>query len=189
MDGCDRWETPEVTWRAAFVVVPMIALLATPGCGSPGATRSSGTSTTHLSTATTSSSAPQPTVSSTTTTTTAPLPQLTIAGWTGREPVRIYFSGDAGNVATGLAWSNWGPTDAVGHGTRDELGCVPNCAEGSSSPYPATLTLSHPVNGVFTTILEQMADPKGTSETFTTPELAQGVCPTDDPSSCVFAGG
>ncbi|MGD0880073.1 MAG: hypothetical protein ABSB09_00695 [Acidimicrobiales bacterium] len=111
---------------------------------------------------------------------------MTIASWTGRDPVTVYFSGDAGNVATGLTWSVWNQTEAVGHGTRRELGCVPNCAEGTSTPYPVTLTLTDVTNGAFTSILEQTADGKGTTETFDSPPLAQGVCTTDNEDSCVF---
>ncbi len=121
--------------------------------------------------------------------TTAPAPAtLTIAGWTGRAPVRIYFSADAGNVATGLTWSTWTATEAVGTGSREELGCVPDCAQGSATAYPVTITLSDPVGGSFTTLVEQTADGRGTSETFTAPQLAQGVCPTDDEDTCHFAG-
>ena len=68
-------------------------------------------------------------------------------------------------------------------------GLCPELRAGVVEPVSGDPDPLLPVLGVFTTILEQMADPKGTSETFTTPELAQGVCPTDDPSSCVFAGG
>jgi len=91
-------------------------------------------------------------------------------------------------MATGLSWPLWGQTDAVGHGIRNELGCVPNCAKGSSTPYPVTLTLSDPVDAAFTTLLEQTADPRGTAETFKAPQLAQGVCPTTSQASCVFVG-
>ncbi len=98
----------------------------------------------------------------------------------------IYFSGDAGNIATGLTWSVWNQTEAVGHGTREELGCVPDSAAGTATPYPVTLTLSSPRGGGFTSIVEQTADGKGTTDTFTAPHLAQGVCPDNDQAHCVF---
>ena len=116
----------------------------------------------------------------------AALPSVTIAGWTGRDPAIVYFSADAGNIATGLTWSVWNQTEAVGHGTRDELGCVPSCAQGTVTPYPVTLTLTNPVNGSFTSILEQTADGKGTSETFHAPLWGKGPARASDENSCTF---
>jgi hypothetical protein len=112
---------------------------------------------------------------------------VTIGGWTGREPAIIYFSGDSGDIATGLRWSVWDRTEAVGHGTRNELGCVPNCAQGTATPYPVTITLSHPRNGTFRFILEQTADGKGTRETFRSPDLGEGACADSGQSSCQFS--
>jgi hypothetical protein len=111
---------------------------------------------------------------------------LTIGSWSGVKPVKIYFSADAGNVATTLTWSTWNQAEAVGNGTRAELSCVPDCAQGAATSYPVTLTLTDPVDGTFTTLVEQTSDGKGTSETFTAPDMAQGVCPNDDQNSCVF---
>jgi hypothetical protein len=177
--------------RKVFAVgigVAVMVLLAG-GCSSP-------TPSAH-STSTTTRPAPTTTVPSSRTTVPAatstsapngPLPTLTIASWTGREAAGISFSGDAGDIATGLTWSTWGQTEAVGHGTRNELGCVPNCAQGTATPNPVTLTLTDPVDGSFTSILEQTADGRGTSQTFTSPDLAEGVCPTNDETSCVFVG-
>jgi hypothetical protein len=176
------------------VTTVLVAVVAA-GCGGAPQAAHPSTSTTHPPATTTTipaattTPAPPTTIATAPPTTAAPagpLPDLTIAGWTGRDPVVIYFSGDAGNIATGLTWSVWNQTEAVGQGTRNELGCVPNCAQGTSTPYPVTLTLTDPVNGSFTSILEQTADGKGTTETFTTPYLAEGVCPTGAPSSCVF---
>jgi hypothetical protein len=190
--GRSRWEDVGVQWRAAVGSMSVAALLLIPGCGgSQGALQSPTSSTGHSSTTAVTMPTRQPITSTTGISQEAPtstLPSLTIASWIGGEPVRIYFSGDAGNVATGLTWSLWSQTEAVGHGVRNELGCVPNCAQGSSTPYPVTLTLSDPVEGVFTTLLEQTADSKGTTETFTAPYLAQGVCPTASQASCVFVG-
>ena len=113
-------------------------------------------------------------------------PVLTIGKWTGRTPWAIYFSGDSGNIATGLSWSVWDSTHAVGRGTRNEQRCVPNCAQGTLTPYPVTITLSRPVNGQFTLIVEQTADGRGTSETFTAPLTENGACSTSEQSSCKF---
>lgn len=114
-------------------------------------------------------------------------PMVTIGGWTGRDPAIIYFSGDAGDIATGITWSVWDSTEAVGHGTRNELGCVPDCAQGTATPYPVTITLSHPRNGTFRSILEQTSDGKGTTERFTSPYLGEGACSDSSQSSCVFS--
>jgi hypothetical protein len=53
-----------------------------------------------------------------------------------------------------------------------------------------TITLSDPVNGAFTTVIEVTSDGRDTTETFTTPYLAQGACTVWDPNgstSCKFA--
>jgi hypothetical protein len=190
--GRSRWDNAGVRWKAAIGSMSGVALLLIPGCGgSQGALRSPTSSTGHSSTTAVTMPSRRPTTPTTgmpQEPPTSTLPSVTIASWTGREPVRIYFSGDGGNVATGLTWSLWSQTVAVGHGVRDELGCVPDCAQGSSTPYPVTLTLSDPVGGVFVSLLEQTADSKGTAETFQAPNLAQGVCPTASQASCVFAG-
>jgi hypothetical protein len=114
----------------------------------------------------------------------ASTPTATFGQWTGRQPATIYFSGDAGDIATGLTWTLWSQTEAVGHGTRDILGCVPTCAQGSSTPYPVTITLTKPVNGQFTSLVELTAKGTGMTETFAAPELGQGACTTSEESSC-----
>ena len=83
-------------------------------------------------------------------------PTITLGGnWTGRDPSTIGFSGDAGNVVSDLSWPTWTASGAVGHGTWESETCVPDCATGSTVPYPATITLSAPVNGQFTALVEQ----------------------------------
>lgn len=161
------------------------------GCGgSPQAARHTPTTTRPRSTSTTSASTAvsQSGVVTTESTSAAPvlsLPTLTIASWTGREPVTLYFSGDAGDIATGITWSVWDQSEAIGHAVRQELSCVPDCAQGTATPYPVTLTLTMPVDGAYTSIQEQTADGKGTTETFS-PREVQGVCPNSDQNSCVF---
>jgi hypothetical protein len=175
----------------AVLGIASTAVLLMAGCGgsqqaarhAPTTTRPRSTTTTSASTTTgpSSVSATEPTSASPAST----LPTLTIASWTGREPVTLYFSGDAGDIATGIAWSVWNRTEAVGHGVRQELSCVPNCAQGTATPYPVTLTLTMPVDGAFTSIQEQTADGKGTTETFS-PREVQGVCSNGNQDSCVF---
>jgi hypothetical protein len=89
--------------------------------------------------------------------------------WTGREPTEMDFSGDAGDIVTGITWSSWTGTQAVGNGTWTYQNCVPDCASGSQTPYPAMIVLSDPVNGVFTSITETTIGPHASTQTFTYP--------------------
>lgn len=90
------------------------------------------------------------------------LPALTVGSWSGIKPTRIDFSADAGNVVTGIIWSSWTATQAVGQGTSDIQSCIPNCAQGSDAPVPATITLSNPENGDFTQMKESRNGVVGT---------------------------
>ncbi|MGO9957002.1 MAG: serine protease [Solirubrobacteraceae bacterium] len=91
---------------------------------------------------------------------------LTMGNWTVVEPTTVAFSADAGNVVAGISWSSWTTTSAVGNGTSVIQNCVPNCATGSNTPVPATLTLSNPQDGRFTQITETR---NGASTTWTYP--------------------
>ena len=53
-----------------------------------------------------------------------------------------------------IAWSSWTATEAHADATRELLTCVPDCAHGTVTPVPMTLTLSNPVNGAFTTLVK-----------------------------------
>jgi len=62
------------------------------------------------------------------------------------EPATIQLTcGDGTVVANGLTWSQWGATTATGHGTVNEVSCVPDCANGKDIAYPVTVTASRPV--------------------------------------------
>lgn len=96
------------------------------------------------------------------------IPPSPFGGYSGRYPTTIAFSGDSGNIVSGISWTSWGPQEAVGHGTWTYQDCVPNCAAGSQTPYPATLTLSDPGGGqapvsssVYKTITEVRSGPHG----------------------------
>lgn len=117
-----------------------------------------------------------------------PLPTLTVGTWTGREPATLFFSADGGNVAGDLTWPVWDATHAIGHGIRYEQDCIPNCVSGKRTPYPVTITLTGVENGQFTVLTEETADDQRTTQTFRSPHTAQGVCPTSEQSTCVFAG-
>jgi hypothetical protein len=186
-------ETIRTVRRMAMLGIASTAVLLMAGCGgsqqavrhAPTTTRSPSPTITSASVTTSPSSVS--TTESTSSPPVPPLPTLTIASWTGREPVALYFSGDAGDIATGISWTVWDQTEAVGHGVRKELSCVPNCAQGTATPYPVTLTLAMPVDGAFTSIQEQTADGKGTTEKFS-PHDVQGVCSNSNQDSCVFVG-
>jgi hypothetical protein len=62
------------------------------------------------------------------------------------EPATIQLTcGDAEDVANDLTWSQWGQTTATGHGSVNEVSCVPDCANGKDIAYPVNVTLSSPV--------------------------------------------
>lgn len=105
---------------------------------------------------------------------TADLPVAHFSNWTGRDPTIIYFSGDSGNIVSGLTWS-WTPTQAVGHGTWGYESCDPNCAQGTVTPYPAVVTLSGAVGGQFTKGVETTSGPHGFTQNFTLPNTSVGA--------------
>jgi hypothetical protein len=79
---------------------------------------------------------------------------LTAGSYTGREPSTVYFSGDAGNVVTGLSWVNWTPTGATGDGESYIDNCIPDCAGGKMTKVLTEIVLTNPIDGRFTTITE-----------------------------------
>jgi hypothetical protein len=60
------------------------------------------------------------------------------------EPGTLYLSGDGSLWAKDIAWSRWGTPAAVGHGTAEANNCQPDCAGGTYSAHPVTITLSDP---------------------------------------------
>jgi hypothetical protein len=81
-------------------------------------------------------------------------PKLILGRWSGIEPSQIDFSADGGNIVTGLLWSAWTKSRALGQGTSDIQSCVPNCAQGTDTPVSTTITLSDPRRGRFTEMTE-----------------------------------
>jgi hypothetical protein len=77
-----------------------------------------------------------------------------IGSYVGRAPSQIDFSADGGNVVTGIRWLSWTAGGATGQGTSAIESCVPDCAQGAVTYVPATITLSAPLNGVFTVLTE-----------------------------------
>ena len=75
--------------------------------------------------------------------------------WTGVRPSSISLSGDGGNFVTGIRWTEWGPSEAVGYGISEVESCNPNCAQGSRVSVPTEVILSDVVAGKFTTLTEK----------------------------------
>ena len=94
----------------------------------------------------------------------APLPVLIAGSYRGRRPVDIDISGDAGNIVTDLHWSNWSYRSASASGTSNIQNCVPDCASGTDTPVPTSITVEDPSStGYFTKLVEHRA---GTTEVF-----------------------
>lgn len=89
---------------------------------------------------------------------------LIVGSWSGMRPTTIDYSADAGNIVTGISWSSWTATEAQGEGTSNIQNCIPNCAQGTQTPYPTTIMLIAPHGGHFTEITE---DRNGQSTTAT----------------------
>ena len=94
----------------------------------------------------------------------APLPLFIAGSYRGRRPVYIGISGDAGDIVTDLQWSNWGYRSASANGTSNIQTCIPNCASGTDTPVPTSITLEDPSSkGYFTKLVEHR---DGTTEVF-----------------------
>jgi hypothetical protein len=95
----------------------------------------------------------------------APLPVFIAGAYRGRRPSTIDISGDAGNIVTGLHWTNWTASYATGYGTSNIQSCIPDCASGSETPVATSITLQNPSShGYFTKLVEHR---NGQTETFT----------------------
>ena len=60
------------------------------------------------------------------------------------EPPRIYLAADGSGFITRMVWTGWGTATATGTGSYEIDNCMPNCAQGTYTGYPATVTLSRP---------------------------------------------
>jgi hypothetical protein len=102
-------------------------------------------------------------------------PTATFAGesdpgtWTGVEPTTIQFSADGGNVVGSIRWTAWTDRSAVGAGTWGYNDCQPDCAAGKITDYPATIELSAPSHGQFTSLTEVQSGPYGHTFNYTLP--------------------
>jgi hypothetical protein len=75
--------------------------------------------------------------------------------------------GDRDITVTGITWTNWGTSSAQGSGSATTTNCTPNCAQGSPITEQWSLSLSQPVNGVFTSMSTTEASPGQSPYTFT----------------------
>ena len=110
-----------------------------PNGGSPGSPTASTPAATHTASSTTAPAA---------------LPVLVAGTYHGIKPKEIDFSADAGNIVTGITWSSWTATKAIGSGTSDIDTCIPSCAAAPTDLVATMLVLSQPVDGHFTVISE-----------------------------------
>ena len=106
------------------------------------------------STGSPTASTPAATHTASSTTAPATLPVLVAGSYHGIKPKEIDFSADAGNIVTGITWSSWTATRAIGSGTSDIDTCIPSCAAAPTDLVATMLVLSQPVDGHFTVISE-----------------------------------
>ena len=57
-------------------------------------------------------------------------------------PAQITNTADGSGYVKDIRWSGWGTATARGHGTLEVDSCIPNCAQGTYTGYPATVTLT-----------------------------------------------
>ena len=75
---------------------------------------------------------------------TEPADGCTVAGasqYMEVKPTQITTSGDGSAYVDKITWSSWGGSQAAGAGTLELNNCTPNCAQGTYTGYPATVTL------------------------------------------------
>lgn len=96
-------------------------------------------------------------------------PTVEIGTFNGVLPEWISFSGDANNDVNSLDWLAWNQHTAVALGVWGFDDCTPDCAGGSTTPYPTLITLSDPVEGNFTKITEHQSSRHGRSYSFALP--------------------
>ena len=90
---------------------------------------------------------------------TLPIVTLGQESWVGIEPNVVQISGDAGNIVGNMTWTSWNSESAAGYGTWGYDDCNPDCAAGTVTDYPATITFSEPSFGRFTELTEVTTGP------------------------------
>jgi hypothetical protein len=89
-------------------------------------------------------------------------------------PVAINFGFSVNTEITAITWDHWTDKAADGHGLQLVDSCVPDCASAGVSKVPATLVLSAPVDGMFTTLTESW---NGRTQTLSAQGLVEGADP------------
>ena len=57
-------------------------------------------------------------------------------------PTQIVDSGDGSGYVKDLVWTGWGAPEAHATGVQEIDNCVPSCANGTYSGFPATVTVA-----------------------------------------------
>jgi hypothetical protein len=60
------------------------------------------------------------------------------------KPKEMQLSGDGSVFVRNIVWHYWGSARAIGNGMAKVDNCIPSCANGSYSYYPATIVLWDP---------------------------------------------
>lgn len=168
------------------VVAPPSTSASSSTSAPPTTTEPSTTAAPSLPTTTepSTSASPSPTTTTPVASSTPLSPTATFAGesapgtWTGVEPTTIWFSADAGNIVGSIRWTAWTNHNAVGSGVWGYNDCQPSCAGGKVTDYPATVELSAPSHGQFTSLTENQSGPYGHTYKYALP--SQGVRATTD---------
>lgn len=140
--------------RGILALVVASCGVAVVGCGSTKVVTQETVIQTHTVTVGNTTSTPTTPATTTSSPPAGQLPTVILGSYTGTEPKAIYFSGDGGNIVTGIKWSSWTPVSAIGQGTSNVQGCVPSCAQGTNTPVPTTVTFTGAQNGHFTHVSE-----------------------------------
>jgi hypothetical protein len=124
---------------------------------------------------------PSPTTTPTTSvtaTTTVALPGIPPCEAAGVSPVirpmSLYLAcADGGLGVTNVTWTSWGTVAANGMGTLHVNNCIPDCADGTSSSYPASISVTSPSSSsgvpIFQDITVVPTGGQGQVESSTTP--------------------
>ena len=137
--GAIKHRTTIVVAAIAAVAAISIAAIVTLG----GHSTTTSASITRPSTPTPPPATTQTTAPPTTTTVAVQPMLIPLSGGAALyEPSTIIYTGDGTGELTGVTWSSWGPSGAIGSGTNSVKGCTPNCASGTPSTFQAIISLS-----------------------------------------------
>jgi hypothetical protein len=107
------------------------------------------------------------------------------------EPTVMDNSVDGVLYVEGLTWSDWGGPTATGTGTMEVNNCEPNCASGTRTGYPATVTLSRlkpyltGTEGYTTIVFSAPTSPVKPTMTFANVSLPTSTNPYATPTTTV----